>query len=210
MKKILITLLIMSVALTSIFAVDGLKVGGEVGYTSFGISLKADDAKLTVGVNGFTFAGVAEYKVADGVDVVGKLGLDIHGKPHTTFTYAGNTIKNTEDDAVPVHFTAYVGGKYTYAINDQFSAYAGLGFDFALGKLDKDDDKVSAFFGVKAEIAGKYQINDKFAVTLGGGFTWIFADTDEDLKTMKDNVKDSGGSWFEHRFRVTAGVTYSL
>lgn len=208
MKKILITLLILSVALTSIFAIDGLKVGGEVGYTRFGINIKMNDVKANIGVNAFTFSGVAEYEVAKGIDVVAKAGLNVYGKPVTKVTYGGETHKEVADETVPVHFTAYVGGKYTYTINDQFSAYAGAGFDLTVGKLDRNSEKAGCFFGAKAEIAGKYQINDKLAVTLGGGFTWIFADTSEELKDLRELF--SGASFFEYKFGAAVGVTYTL
>ena len=209
MKKFLITLMILSVALTSVFAIDGLKVGGEVGYTRYGVVLRADEFKTTVGVNTFTFAGVAEYQVLDGVDVVAKLGLDVHGKPHSKVTIGDVTIEET-GDTVPVHFAAYVGGKYTYTINDKLSASAGLGLDFMVGKLDKDSEKAGVFLGLKAELGGKYKVTDKLAVTLGGGFTWIFVDTTEENKELKKEVKDAGGYYFENRFGFTAGVTYSL
>ena len=52
MKKILITLIVFSMVLTSIFAIDGLKFGAEVGYTRYGINLRAEDVTVTVGVRG--------------------------------------------------------------------------------------------------------------------------------------------------------------
>ena len=201
--------MIVCLAITSVFAIEGLKVGGEVGYTRYGIVLKADEFKTTIGVNTFTFAGVADYQVIDGVDVVAKLGLDIHGKPHSKVTIGDVTFEET-GDTVPVHFTAYVGGKYTYVINDKFAASAGLGLDFMVGKLDKDSEKAGVFLGLKAELGGAYKVTDKLAVTLGGGFTWFFVDTTEELKGLKKEVKDAGGSYFEDRFGFTAGVTYSL
>lgn len=210
MKKFIIAMMIICFAVTSAFAIDGLKVGAETGYTQYGITLKADDAKVAIGVGGFTFSGVATYQVVENVDAVVKLGFNAYGKPHTAFTYGGNTAKEVEDETVPVHFTTYVGGRYTYTINDQFSAYVGLGADMMVGKLDREDDKVAAFFGLNTELAGQYKINDKFTVNLGGTFTWFFADTAEEFKDIKKNVKDAGGSWFEYRFGATAGVTYSL
>lgn len=210
MKKILITLLVISVALTSVFAIDGLKVGAETGYTRYGITMKANDVKTTLGVNGFTFAGVAEYQVVDGVDVVAKAGLDIYGKSHAVFTVGGVTVLDEYGDPVPVHFIAYVGGKYTYKINSQFLASAGLGLDFMAGKLDPDEEKAAVFFGLKAELAGKYVINDRLAVTLGTGFTWFFYDNAEELAEAKKEIKDLGGSCFEYGITATAGVTYSF
>lgn len=210
MKKILITLLIISVALTSVFAIDGLKVGAETGYTRYGMVVKTSNTKTTLGVNGFTFAGVAEYQVVDGVDVVAKVGLDIYGKAHAVLTVGGATVLDEYGDTVPVHFISYVGGKYTYKINSQFSAYAGLGLDFMVGKLDSDEEKADIFLGLKGELAGKYVINDRFAVTLGTGFTWFFYDNAEVFEEAKKQTKEVGGSWFEYGITATAGVTYSF
>lgn len=210
MKKILITLLILSVALTSVFAIDGFKVGGEVGYTRYGITMKAENTKISIGVGGFAFAGVAEYQVVNNVDIVAKIGMNINGKPHSKVVVGDTVIENTGDEVVPVHFTAYVGGKYTYVIDSKFSASAGLGLDFAVGKIDKDSEKAGIFLGLKADIAGKYNITDKLAVGLGGGFTWVFVDTAPELEEPKKDTREAGGSVFEHRFGVSAAVTYSL
>ena len=139
--------MIICLAVTSAFAIDGLKVGAETGYTQYGINLKADDAKVAIGVGGFTFSGIATYQVVENVDAVVKLGFNAYGKPHTAFTYGGNTTKEVEDEVVPVHFTTYVGGRYTYIINDQFSAYAGFGLDMMVGKLDREAKSKGSFSG---------------------------------------------------------------
>lgn len=210
MKKFIITMMVVFLAITSVFAIEGFKVGAEAGYVSYGITFKAEDVKTSINVGGFKFSGVAEYQVIDNVDVVAKLGLNVYGKPLSRITIGDTTIENVGGEAVPVHFTAYVGGKYTYAINDKFAASAGLGLDFMLGKLDKDTEKPGIFLGAKADLTGKYKINDKLAVTLGGGFTWFFVDTADELSEIKKDTKDAGGSYFERGVVVTAGVTYSL
>lgn len=210
MKKILITLIVFSMVLTSIFAVEGLKIGAEAGYTRYGINLRAEDVTVTVGVNGFTFAGVAEYEVVEGADAVIKVGFNTYGKPHMTLVVGDNTVSDEYGDPVPVHFTTYVGIKYTITIGEQFAVSAGFGFDFMSGKLDTDSDKAGIFLGAKAEIAGKYQINDRLAVNLGFGSTWFFYDNAEELVEAKKQFKESGGSWFEYGATAVAGVTYSL
>ncbi len=199
-KKVLVTLLVIALALVSVSAKDlGIKVGGELGWGIQNGSAKFSKGSTTFeGIkesnNGFAINLTGEYAFDKNWSVKADMGLMFAGKTKLTIDgESGNAKENSG-----VYFDLAVDGKYTYAINKQFSVSGLAGIEMVSGYLAKtgeedDEELQNVGIGLNLGVEGGYNLNDKITITAGFDFAWLFINTNKFINDLAKEVKDEGG-----------------
>ena len=219
-KKVLVTLLVIALALVSVSAKDlGIKVGGELGWGIQTGSVKgesqsydSDDMKTTN--NGFSLNLTGEYAFDKNWSVKADFGLMFAGKAKSEM--AGEDISDVmESSGLYIDFA--VDGKYTYAINKQFSVSGLAGIEMIYGYLAKfgtsdDEDNKNFGIGVNFGVEGGYNLDDKITITAGFDFSWLFINSNKEINDMAKETKDAGGkvTIVNLYMRPYVGATYAF
>ena len=222
-KKVLVTLLVIALALVSVSAKDlGIKVGGELGWGIQTGSIKgesqsydSDDMKTTN--NGFSLNLTGEYAFDKNWSVKADFGLMFAGKAKSEM--AGEDISDVmESSGLYIDFA--VDGKYTYAINKQFSVSGLAGVELVSGYLAKiknaDEDDLKELkntgFGINLGVEGGYNLNDDITIVAGFDFSWLFINTNAMVKDAKEDAKKYGYKLSVANFfmRPYVGATYAF
>ena len=223
MKKVFAIALVLCLVMGAVFAAKGdIKVGAQLGYVNgfYGVKTYADSdnyMKITGSAGGFGFEAAGLYDVNDAVSVKAALGLSFFGKPKLkeTLCIAGHaeTEETTEDEKMPMRFSAYVGGQYAFEVSKQIKVSVGAGLDMSIGKLDNDDDAETLFsLGIGGEVAGSYAVNKNIEVLLGARYSYYFVNSCKTLDESKKDAEDLGYkfSFNSSALRIFAGCTYKI
>ena len=219
-KKVLVTLLVIALALVSVSAKDlGIKVGGELGWGiqtgSSKINVASyDSSEMKTTNNGFSLNLTGEYAFDKNWSVKADMGLMFAGK--SKFTTEG--VSETAEKASGVYFDFAVDGKYTYAINKQFSVSGLAGIEMVSGYLAKlgtsrDEEYLKNFgMGLNFGVEGGYSLNEKITITAGFDFSWLFINTSKLVEKAKEEAKNNGGkvSIVNLYMRPYVGATYAF
>ena len=218
-KKVLVTLLVIALAIVSVSAKDlGIKVGGELGWGIQTGSIKgesqsydSDDMKTTN--NGFSLNLTGEYAFDKNWSVKADMGLMFAGKANVSIESASRTAEK----ASGAYFDFAVDGKYTYAINKQFSVSGLAGIEMIYGYLAKfgtsdDEDNKNFGMGVNFGVEGGYNLDDKITITAGFDFSWLFINSNKEINDMAKKTKDAGGkvTIVNLYMRPYVGATYAF
>ena len=218
-KKVLVTLLVIALALVSVSAKDlGIKVGGELGWGIQTGSAKFDSDKYEITTvkesnNGFALNLTGEYAFDKNWSVKADMGLMFAGKANVSIESASRTAEK----ASGAYFDFAVDGKYTYAINKQFSVSGLAGIEMIYGYLAKfgtsdDEDNKNFGMGVNFGVEGGYNLDDKITITAGFDFSWLFINSNKEINDMAKKTKDAGGkvTIVNLYMRPYVGATYAF
>ena len=230
-KKVLVTLLIVALAVASVSAAKstGIKVGVELGLgidtfksKTTGTFIGNESTKTFKHKNsGFAANLRAEYAFDENWSVKADGGIMIAGK--ATTTVSGSDSKTTENEASGVFGNVALDGKYTAAINKQFSASAFAGLELAVGHIYKtgseDFDKKlnNVAFGLNFGGEFGYVINKEFSIVAGCDFAWFFVNANDVYKNDSKDLSYSGSSILSAKVSNTSlslrpyvGATYAF
>ncbi len=207
-KKVLVTLLIVALAVASVSAAksSGIKVGVELG-----VGIDTFKSKVTGTVlgsestttfkyknSGFATNLKAEYAIDENWSVKVDGGIMIAGK--ATWTTSESDTKTTASETSGVYGNVALDGKYTAAINKQFSASAFAGLELAVGHIYKtgseDADKKlnNVAFGLNFGGEFAYAINKQFSIVAGCDFAWFFVNANDTYKNDSGEISISGST----------------
>ena len=222
-KKVLVTLLVIALALVSVSAKDlGIKVGGELGWGIQTGSLKIGESSyeeyMKTTNNGFAINLTGEYAFDKNWSVKADFGLMFAGKAKSEVSDEGDISYLMESSGLYIDFA--VDGKYTYAINKQFSVSGLAGIEMVSGYLAKlkevDDEDLkhskNTGFGINLGVEGGYNLNDDITIVAGFDFSWLFINTNSMIKEAKEKADKKGYKLSVANFfmRPYVGATYAF
>ena len=144
----------------------GIQLGGGFDNTNVKLSYAGTKLKGKIKEGGFYLAATMEHKLKPSFVIKTELGFLTMGT--ATFVNYYNGEKNTEkdEDKTPANLNMYVGGEYIFDFKT-FKLGVGGGLDLMSGKQISDDESPNGRIGIGFELIGKAAVNKKLTVTAG-------------------------------------------
>lgn len=219
MKKILVVLLVSSLALVCLGAKSpDVKVGFNAGYSlstitsTQSVSIHGSTTTLVSKLknNGLSLEGNVEYGIGKNtaLKVVG--GVDLFGKTATTI---GGSDPIISSEPAGTNFNLFLAGQYCLAVSKELSIDLALGFDMLLGNysvlktVGDVEENFNCALGGALELDLSYALTKELTVSVGGRYSYYLVNTNEYLKSLSEaeNTKLSNTA-----LRFFGGAKYSF
>lgn len=199
MKKILVVLLVSSLALVCLGAKSpDVKVGFNAGYSLSTITSTQSASILGTTTtlvskmknNGLSLEGNVEYGLGKdtALKVVG--GVDLFGK---TAYIVGDSDPVLSSEPAGANFNLFLAGQYSLAVSKKASIDLALGFDMLLGNYsvlktvtNELDEHFNCALGGALELDFSYALTKELTVSVGGRYSYYLVNTNEDLQTLAE------------------------
>lgn len=219
MKKILVVLLVSSLALVCLGAKSpDVKVGFNAGYSlstitsTQSVSVLGSTTTLVSKLknSGLSLEGNVEYGIGKNtaLKVVG--GVDLFGKTATTI---GGSDPIISSEPAGTNFNLFLAGQYCLAVSKEVSIDLALGFDMLLGNysvvktVGDVEENFNCALGGALELDLSYALTKELTVSVGGRYSYYLVNTNENLKSLSEteNTKLSNTA-----LRFFGGAKYSF
>lgn len=201
MKKVLVVLLVSSLALVSLGAKSpDVKVGFNAGYSLSTITSTQSASSSILGTtttlvsklknNGLSLEGNVEYGLGKdtALKVVG--GVDLFGKTAAT---VGDSDPILSSEPAGANFNLFLAGQYSLEVSKKASIDLSLGFDMLWGNfgvveiVGDVEEHFNCALGGALELDFSYALTKELTVSVGGRYSYYLVNTNEDLQTLAEN-----------------------
>lgn len=198
MKKVLVVLLVSSLALVSLGAKSpDVKVGFNAGYSLSTITSTQSATVLGTTTtlvsklknNGLSLEGNVEYGIGKdtALKVVG--GVDLFGKTAAT---VGDSDPILSSEPAGANFNLFLAGQYSLEVSKKASIDLSLGFDMLLGNFSvveivgDVEEHFNCALGGALELDFSYALTKELTISAGGRYSYYLVNTNEDLQTLSE------------------------
>ncbi len=204
-KKVLTVVLVVLLAMTSVFAYSGeMKVGLNLGsgVDGYGQSVGESSADATL-YSGFYASGVFQYGLTDSLSVKAEVGLNTFSQFVRSTT--GKDASTTKTDSRTANVIVSAAVVYDLPIGKLFAIDLQLGADAIMGKPSLGSEKFNISMGMSLGSALVLNFNEQIALNINSKVALYFANSN---KAYREALAKTTTVLIGVQNNI--GVTYSL